>query len=236
MAIPSLQKGRMSLTFAEQFILNFMTKNRYMLIMNGLSMTLRLTLFSALLGVVLGAALALMRLSSNRILRGISGVYIDIIRGTPSVVQILIWYYVIFGSVDISKMLVGVIAFGVNSGGYTAEIVRAGILSVDQGQTEAGRSLGLSGVQTMIFVVLPQAIKNALPPLANEFIVLMKETAIVGYIALQDLTKAGEIIRSQTYDAFMPLIFVALIYYIIIKVLSMIFDRMERRLRVSDHR
>ena len=157
------------------------------------------------------------------------------IRGTPVVVQLLIIYFVIFGSSDISKTLVAVMAFGLNSGAYVAEIFRSGIMSIDNGQFEAGRSLGFNYVQTMLHIIMPQAFKNVLPALGNEFIVLLKETSVSGYIALQDLTKAGDIIRSRTYDAFMPLIAVALIYLAMVLIFTKLVNMLERRLRSSDH-
>ena len=160
--------------------------------------------------------------------------YLTVIRGTPVVVQLLIIYFVIFGSVDIDKVLVAVIAFGINSGAYVAEIFRAGIMSIDKGQMEAGRSLGLSYFQTMRTIILPQAFKNVLPALGNEFIVLLKETSVSGYIALQDLTKGGDIIRSQTYDAFFPLIAVALIYLAVVMFLSALMGKLERRLKENE--
>ena len=156
------------------------------------------------------------------------------IRGTPVVVQLLIIYFVIFGSVNISKILVAIVAFGVNSGAYVAEIIRGGIMSIDKGQFEAGRSLGLSYIQTMIYIILPQAFKNVLPALGNEFIVLLKETSVSGYIALQDLTKGGDIIRSQTYTAFMPLIAVALIYLAVVMLFSWLLGKLEWRLKNNE--
>ena len=157
------------------------------------------------------------------------------IRGTPAVVQLLITYFVIFGSVNISKVLVAVLAFGVNSGAYVAEICRAGIMSIDIGQLEAGRSIGFGYAQTMWYIILPQAFKNVLPALGNEFIVLLKETSISGYIALQDLTKGGDIIRSRTYDALMPLLAVAIIYLTMVIIFTKFVEILERRLRSSDH-
>jgi polar amino acid transport system permease protein/polar amino acid transport system substrate-binding protein len=151
------------------------------------------------------------------------------------VVQILIIYFVIFASVNIDKTLTAIIAFGFNSGAYVAEIIRSGIMSIDKGQFEAGRSLGLSYIQTMYYIITPQALKNILPALGNEFIVLLKETAVSGYIALVDLTKAGDIIRSRTYDAFMPLIAVALIYLALVMFFTYLVNKLERRLRSSDH-
>lgn len=156
------------------------------------------------------------------------------IRGTPAVVQLLITYFVIFGSVNVSKVLVAVLAFGVNSGAYVAEICRAGIMSIDIGQMEAGRSIGFSYTQTMWYIILPQAFKNVLPALGNEFIVLLKETSISGYIALQDLTKGGDIIRSRTYDAFMPLIGVACVYLALVLGFTKLVSLLERRLNQSE--
>ena len=170
-----------------------------------------------------------------RILNVICKLYLTVIRGTPVVVQLLIIYFVIFGSSDVSKVLVAVMAFGLNSGAYVAEIFRSGIMSVDNGQFEAGRSLGFNYVQTMMYIIMPQAFKNVLPALGNEFIVLLKETSVSGYIALQDLTKGGDIIRSRTYDAFMPLIAVALIYLAMVLVFTKLVNMLERRLRSSDH-
>ena len=155
-------------------------------------------------------------------------------RGTPVVVQLLIIYFVVFGSVKIDKTLVAIMAFGINSGAYVAEIFRSGIMSIEAGQFEAGRSLGFNYTQTMWYVIMPQAFKNVLPALCNEFIALLKETSVAGYIALQDLTKGGDIIRSRTYDAFMPLLAVALIYLILVVVFTNLVQRLERRLRKSE--
>lgn len=216
--------------------------NRYKLLLSGLVVTLQVTVFSAFFGVVLGLLLAVMKLGdkSKGILRIpyiISSAYIDVIRGTPSVVQLLIIYHIVFGGIkNVPPVIIAIIAFAINSSAYVAEIFRGGILAVDIGQTEAGISLGLSKVQTMRYVVVPQALKNAFPALANEFIVLMKETAIVGYIALQDLTKAGDFIISRTYNAFIPLFTVALVYFVIIKFLTKLFNMFEGRLRKSDIR
>ena len=155
------------------------------------------------------------------------------IRGTPVVVQLLIIYYVVFGSVKIDKVLVAVLAFGLNSGAYVAEIVRSGIMSIDPGQFEAGRSLGFNYVQTMRYIIMPQAFKNVLPALGNEFIVLLKETSVAGYIALQDLTKGGDIIRSRTYS-YMPLLAIALIYLAMVLIFTKLLAILERRLRNSE--
>ena len=163
-------------------------------------------------------------------------VYLTVIRGTPVVVQLLIIYFVIFGSFNIDKTLVAIMAFGLNSGAYVAEIIRGGIMSIDNGQFEAGRSLGFNYVQTMIYIILPQVFKNVLPSLGNEFIVLLKETSVAGYIALEDLTKGGDIIRSRTYDAFMPLIAVAVIYLILVMFFTNLLNILERRLRTNERK
>jgi polar amino acid transport system permease protein/polar amino acid transport system substrate-binding protein len=193
-----------------------------------------------MMGMIIGTVLALMNLSTGK--RGrktlanyLAGIYIDIIRGTPMVLQLMIMYFVILAA-SRNKVLVAILAFGINSGAYVSEIVRAGILAVDKGQTEAGRSLGLSKVRTMIYIVFPQAVKNVLPPMGNEFILLLKETAIVGYVALTDLARAAAQISSRTYEPFMPLIGAAVIYFVIIKILTVLLGKAERRLRLSDNR
>ena len=215
----------------DSIYLNLIESDRYMIILNGLLVTLEITFFAVIIGTVLGVIAALMKISSNKLLSGISSVYITVMRGTPLVTQLLIIYFVIFGSVNIDKTLVAVIAFGLNSGAYVAEIIRAGIQAVDKGQMEAGRSLGLSKNQTMTHIILPQAVKNILPAYVNEFVVLIKETAIVVYIAVEDLTKAGDIIRSRTFDAFVPLITVALIYLVMTMLLTKLFQYVERRMK-----
>ena len=168
-----------------------------------------------------------------RFFNAIANVYLTVIRGTPVVVQLMIAYFIIFATSN-NKVLVAVIAFGFNSGAYVAEIVRSGIMSIDNGQFEAGRSLGFNYVQTMMYIIIPQAFKNILPALANEFIVLIKETSVSGYVGLQDMTKGGDIIRSRTYSAFMPLIAVALIYLVIVMFFSKLVSLLERRLRTSE--
>lgn len=190
------------------FISNFIDDNRWRYITDGLKITLLVTVFAVLIGVVLGFLIAIVRTTHDKtgklkILNAICKVYLTVIRGTPVVVQLMIIYFIIFGSVDISKVVVAIVAFGINSGAYVAEIFRSGIMSIDNGQFEAGRSLGFNYAQTMMYIVMPQAFKNVLPTLCNEFISLLKETSVSGYIALQDLTKGGDIIRSRTYDAFM---------------------------------
>ena len=222
------------------FISNFIEDNRWRYITDGLKITLLVTVFAVLIGVVLGFLIAIVRTTHDKtgklkILNAICKVYLTVIRGTPVVVQLMIIYFIIFGSVDISKVLVAIIAFGINSGAYVAEIFRSGIMAVDNGQFEAGRSLGFNYRQTMIYIIMPQAFKNVLPALGNEFIVLLKETSVAGYIALQDLTKGGDIIRSRTYDALMPLMAVAIIYLVMVMIFSKLVSMLERRLRNSDH-
>lgn len=222
------------------FISNFIDDNRWRYITDGLKITLLVTVFAVLIGVVLGFLIAIVRTTHDKtgklkILNAICKVYLTVIRGTPVVVQLIIIYFIIFGSVDISKVVVAIVAFGINSGAYVAEIFRSGIMSIDNGQFEAGRSLGFNYAQTMMYIVMPQAFKNVLPTLCNEFISLLKETSVSGYIALQDLTKGGDIIRSRTYDAFMPLIAVALIYLAMVMIFTKLVSLLERRLRNSDH-
>ncbi|MBE5856761.1 MAG: amino acid ABC transporter permease [Lachnospiraceae bacterium] len=208
------------------------------MIFKGLGTTLLITLFAVLLGILLGFLVATIRSTYSKtgklfILDRICWIYITVIRGTPMIVQLLIMYYVIFASYN-SKVVVAILAFGINSGAYVAEIVRSGIMSIDAGQFEAGRSLGFSYASTMIYIIMPQAFKNILPALANEFIVLLKETSVCGYIGLMDLTRAGDIIRSRTYEAFLPLVAVAIIYLVMVAGLSYLVSLWERRLRASE--
>ena len=224
----------------DRFYLNFIKDDRWMYIVDGLKVTLLVTFFAVLIGIVIGFLVATVRSTYDKtgklkILNILCQIYLTVIRGTPVVVQLLIIYFVIFGNVNIDKILVAIMAFGFNSGAYVAEIFRSGIMSIDGGQFEAGRSLGFNYVQTMRYIIMPQAFKNVLPALGNEFIVLLKETSVAGYIALQDLTKAGDIIRSRTYDAFMPLIAVALIYLAMVLIFTKLVNMLERRLRNSDH-
>ncbi len=232
----------------DDFINNFIAKDRYTYLLKGLGITFEVTFFAALLGIFLGIVVALIRSSHDKLqdelrpgfLKGLLGffnvlsnLYLTIIRGTPVVVQLMIAYFIIFAASN-NKVLVAILAFGINSGAYVAEIVRSGIMSIDNGQFEAGRSLGFGYIKTMIYIIIPQAIKNVLPALANEFIVLIKETSVSGYVGLQDLTKGGDIIRSRTYSAFMPLIAVAAIYLVIVIFFSKLVTLLERRLRNSD--
>ena len=214
----------------------FVVDGRWQWFVSGLGYTLLISRFSVLLGLVIGILMALMRLSKSKILRAVSGIYIDIIRGTPTMVQLLIIYFVIFANVHIDKWVVGFIAFGINSGAYIAEIVRGGILSVNIGQTEAGRSLGMTHKQTMASIVMPQAMKNILPALGNEFVVLIKETAVIGMIANIDLVGAARKVQSLTYDYLIPLLSIAVIYYVVIKIISTLLSKVEKGMRKADKR
>jgi ABC-type amino acid transport system permease subunit len=234
------------------FIKTFIREDRWLQLLKGLGVTLQITIFAAILGIIIGFIIAAVRSTYDRNLadkkcrsfgdyllkffNAICNIYLTVIRGTPVVVQLLIIYFVIFGSVNINKIFVAVLAFGLNSGAYVAEIVRSGIMSIDNGQFEAGSSLGLSYRQTMTSIILPQAFKNVLPALANEFIVLLKETSVAGYIAIADLTKGGDVIRSQTYDPFLPLIAVAVIYLVMVMFLTSLVTKLERRLAKNDKR
>lgn len=220
----------------DSFYLNFIKEDRWKYLLNGLETTFIVTIFAVIIGLLVGFLVAVIRSTADKnhnlkLLNFICKAYITVIRGTPTMIQLLIIYYIIFGSMAIDKRLVAILTFGLNSGAYVAEIVRSGIMSVDNGQFEAGRSLGFSYVQTMRYIIMPQAVRNILPALGNEMIVLLKETSICGYIALTDLTHGGNTIRSQTYDPFMPLIAVALIYLAIVSVMSYFVSRLERRLR-----
>lgn len=217
----------------------FLKDDRWKYLTDGLSTTLIVTFFAVILGMVLGFLIAIVRATHDKngklgVLNFFAKVYLTVIRGTPVVVQLLILYFIIFATVNIDKTLVAILAFGLNSAAYVAEIVRSGIMSIDNGQFEAGASLGLNYSKTMLFIILPQAFKNILPALANECIVLLKETSVAGYIALVDLTKGGDIIRSQTYEAFLPLIAVAIIYLVMVMFLSAMVSKLERRLAKSD--
>lgn len=246
--ITSVRQAFFASAFWIDFENNFITDERYMYIVKGLGVTFEVTFFAVLLGIVLGVIVALVRSSYDTLkeeLKGgfgkavlyffykLCGIYLTVIRGTPVVVQLMIIYFVIFASSN-NKILVAVLAFGINSGAYVAEIIRGGIMSVDKGQFEAGRSLGFGYVRTMAFIIVPQAFKTVLPALANEFIVLIKETSVSGYVGLQELTKGGDIIRSRTYSAFMPLIAVAIIYLVIVMFFSWLVSLLERRLKNSE--
>lgn len=218
------------------FIKCFLKDDRYLLLLDGIGVTIKISLLAVLIGIAIGLVIAFCALSKKKVLNLIGKVYTDVIRGTPSVTQLMIIYFVVFATVDLEKWVIAAIAFGINSGAYVSEIIRAGILSIDKGQTEAGRSLGLNAMQTMVSIIIPQAVKNIFPALCNEFIVLVKETAIVGYIGLVDIQKAGDLIKSATFEAFMPLIATAIIYFVLIKTLTLALARVEKALRKSDNR
>ena len=236
--------------FKDEFVLNFIDNSRWTWIVEGLGTTLLITAVSLVIGVVIGVVVAAVRSSydKNREAMALKGgfgykllgfanavckIYLTIFRGTPAVVQLLIFYFIIFAKMS-NGVPVAMIAFGINSGAYVAEIFRGGIMAVDQGQFEAGRSLGFNYIQTMWYVIIPQVFKAVLPTLCNEFIVLLKETSIAGYVGITDLTKAGELIRGRTFSAFMPLIAVALIYLVMVMILTWLVGRLERRLRKSE--
>lgn len=230
----------MSEKFRADFYQNFIEDDRWKYIVNGLGNTIKITLFAVLLGIALGFLVAVIRSTCEKtgklkLLNLLCRVYLTVIRGTPVLIQLMLIYFVVFGSVRIDKSLVAILAFGINSGAYVAEIFRSGIMSIDNGQFEAGRSLGFNYTQTMIYIIMPQAFKNVLPALGNEFIVLLKETSVAGYIAIQDLTKGADIIRSRTYSAFMPLMAAAVIYLVMVMIFTYFVQRLERRLRSSDH-
>jgi len=226
-------------SFADEFYRNFIFEQRWRYLSNGLLLTLQITFFAVLLGVVLGFSVALVREAHRstgkfRLLSAIGGIYLTVIRGTPVVVQLMLIYFGIFASVRIPPILVAIIAFGINSGAYQAEIFRSGIEAVPRGQFEAGRSLGFSYRQTMRRIIMPQAIKNVIPTLANEFIVLLKETSVAGYVALNDLTKGGDIIRSRTYSPYLPMLAVALIYLCLVMIFSAGVKYLERSLKTGE--
>ena len=233
-----------------KFILDFVEKQRYIYIIDGLKVTLEVTFLALIMGLVLGAFVAIIRTSHDQLkeeqTKGLGGfllkvanticrLYLTIIRGTPTLIQLLLMFFVFLATYN-SKVMVAVITFGINSGAYVAEIFRSGIMSVDQGQMEAGRSLGLGYADTMMQIIMPQAIKNCLPALVNEMITLLKETSICGYIGLNELTRGGDIIRGVTFDALLPLMVVAVIYLAIVMFFTWIMSKLERRLRESDIR
>lgn len=236
---------------SDEFVLNFIKDNRWEWIVEGLKNTMIITLFATLIGIAIGVIIAIVRSTYDKnidtlkkkkslgyyllsIFNAICKIYLTIIRGTPVVLQLLIMYFVIMVSSN-NDILIAIVAFGVNSGAYVAEIFRGGIMSIDKGQFEAGRSLGFNYIQTMIYVIIPQMFKVVLPTLCNEFIVLLKETSIAGYVGIVDLTKAGDLIRGRTFSAFMPLIAVAIIYLVIVMLFTWLVGKLERRLRNSDH-
>ena len=223
--------------FLEDFALCFVKNGRWQYLVNGLGVTLEVALAAIAMGLVVGFLVAVVRSSHDKyghfpVLNFLAKTYLTVIRGTPMVVQLLITYYIILRSVD-SKIAIAILAFGLNSGAYQAEIIRAGIVSVDPGQMEAARALGLSYWRAMTRIILPQAVRNVLPALGNEFIVLMKDTSIVGYIALIDLAKGGDIIRSQTYSVYLPYLTVAGVYLVLVMTFTALLGRLERHLRAT---
>jgi len=229
------------MNFGQRFFASFIKEDRYRWLLEGLGNTLLITVFAAALGAAVGLLIALVKVrqhASGRptILSRLCDIYLTVVRGTPVVVQLLIIYFVVLAWSGVSGIVAAVVAFGLNSGAYVAEIIRAGILAVDRGQMEAGRSLGLGYSATMRRIILPQAIKNILPAMFNELITLLKETAVAGYIGIRDLTRAGDLIRARTFDAFLPLLAVAGIYLLIVLLMTTAMNALERRLRRSDHR
>lgn len=233
----------------ESFVKTFITDDRWVQLLNGLLVTLEITFFAVIIGVAIGFLIAIVRSTYDMNLSGkkcrtlsdyilkavnvICNIYITVIRGTPVLIQLMIMYFIVFAS-SRDGIIAAIISFGINSGAYVAEIVRSGIMSIDKGQFEASRSLGFNYRSTMIHVIIPQAFKNILPALGNEFIVLFKETSVAAYV-VQDLTYVGNLIRSRTYEAFFPLIAVAIIYLVIVLILTFLLKKLERRLRSSDH-
>ena len=237
-------------SIANSFTKTFITDDRWLQLLSGLGVTIQITIFAAIIGVVIGFLIAIVRSTHDLQLAGkkcrkfsdyalkvanfFCNIYITVIRGTPVVIQLMIMYFIVFAS-SRNKEFVAVLSFGINSGAYVAEIVRSGIMSIDKGQFEASRSLGFNYKDTMIHIIIPQAFKNVLPALGNEFIVLLKETSVAGYVAVQDLTAMGAKIRNSTYEAFFPLITVAVIYLVIVMIMSFFLRKLERWLRKSDH-
>ncbi|HIT90744.1 MAG TPA: amino acid ABC transporter permease [Candidatus Merdenecus merdavium] len=226
----------------QSFYRALIPEERYLSYLKGLKVTLQISLFAVILGVLIGIMVAVVKVSAKssknillKIISKICGVYVTVIRGTPVIVQLLIIYNMIFTSRDSNPLMAASLCFGINSGAYVSEIVRAGIESIDKGQMEAGRSLGFTAWQTMRYIILPQAIKNILPALGNEFIVLVKETSVASYIAVSDLTQIANFIGGRTYDVLPPLIIAAAIYLIIVLILSKGLELLERRLGKSDH-
>ena len=227
----------------DKFIDIFLNQNGYVKVVQGLHNTLLIAICGLIIGIVIGTLIATVRVIPKyktlpRVLNHICSFYVALFRGTPMVVQLLIFYYVllpIFG-VKITGVQVSMVVFGLNSGAYISEIMRSGIQSVDPGQMEAGRSLGLNKFQTMRYIIIPQAFKSILPPLGNEFIVLIKETSIVGYVGMSDLTRVANQMTSKLFDVFTPLLGIAFIYFVLTKVLSILLAKLERRLRKSDNR
>lgn len=218
----------------QSFYDTMISGDRWVLILQGLGVTVLIAICAILIGTVLGCIFALFKISSSKILRGIANFYTTVIRGIPLATQLMIFYFVVFAPLGLDRLFVAILAYGINSGAYCTEIFRAGIQGVDIGQTEAGRSLGLSKAQTLIKIVLPQAVKTALPTYTSEFIVLIKETSVASFIAATDLTKAGDMIRNATYNAWIPLLTCAVIYLCLTLGLTKLFAILEKRLAKSD--
>lgn len=238
-------------SLAEEFKFVFIDGNRYKQLLTGFQNTIKITFGALLIGIIIGILVAAVRSTYDKngakmrehrgigypvlaFLNFICKIYLTVIRGTPVVVQLMISYFLIFVSIK-DGVPIGIFAFGINSGAYVAEIFRGGIMSIDNGQFEAGRSLGLNYIQTMFYIIIPQMFKNVLPTLCNEFIALLKETSVAGYVGVVDLTKAGNSIAGRTYSYFLPLLTVAAIYLVIVMILTVLVGKLERRLRNSDH-
>ncbi len=229
--LASMDNGGLSsllASFTGSFYSNIIQEDRYLILLDGLKTTAIISVCATLFGTLLGGLVCFMRMSPNRALSAMAKVYISILRGMPVLVFLMLMFYVVFASVDINPVIVSVIAFGMNFAAYVAEIYRAGINSIDKGQTEAGIAMGFTRVNTFIFIILPQTIQRILPVYKGEFISLVKMTSVVGYIAVQDLTKASDIIRSRTFDAFFPLVMVAILYFFISWVLMLSLEYVER--------
>ena len=226
------------MTFSDKFYQNFIQDGRFTYLTDGLKNTIIITIFAVILGTAIGVLVAIIcstyaKNGKLKVLNSICQIYLTVFRGTPVMVQLLIMFYVVLASSN-NKLLVAILTFGINSGAYVAEIMRSGIMSIDNGQFEAGRSLGFNYIQTMRYIIIPQAFKNVLPALMNEFIAVLKETSVCGYIGMMDLTKGGDIIRSRTYEAFFPLMAVAIVYLIMVCGLSAVAKIVERRLRIGE--
>lgn len=209
---------------------------RWMLMIEGLGITLLIAACAIVIGTILGCTFALMKISEHKILRILAEIYTTVLRGIPLATQLMIFYFVIFAPLGLDKLLVAILAYGINSGAYCTEIFRAGIQSIDNGQSEAGRSLGLSKSQTLFNIILPQAVKAVLPTYTSEFIVLIKETSVASFIAVMDLTKAGDMIRNATYNAWIPLLTCAVIYLALTCGLTKLFSILEKNLAKSSKR
>lgn len=230
--------ARWLLEIINNFLNTVVYESRYMLILDGLKNTILISLGAVIIGILLGFLISIIGYTNKtigkyKLLNAIGKIYVTIIRGTPSVLQLMIIYYIIFKSSTINPIFIGMLAFGLNSAAYSSEILRSGFESIDTGQIEAGLSLGLKYIQVLNKIIIPQAIKNSLPAMGNEFITLIKETAVAGYIGILDLTKSSDIIASRTYDYFFPLTLIALIYLLITGFLSKFLRRIEKRLDID---